>query len=216
MRIAVVYVYPMVNMRTYFPLARRFAETYLSYPAGADHELHVICNGSEPSDYERQAFAGVPLARLHVRSNFGWDIGAFQWAAENLPCDLLVCLGANVHFHRAGWLARMENAYLENGPALYGCWAYLSPNWHVRTTCFWLPPQLLQSYPELIGTGRRDRYRFEHGNSSLTRHALKYGFPAIMVSWDGCFPFEDWGEHAPGPHESLVHDQFTHAEGVLK
>lgn len=215
MNIAVVYVYPMANARTYYPLATRFAQTYASNPAGEGHELHIICNGASPSDYERQAF-GMMDVQMHARSNFGWDIGAYQWACDRIPCDLLVCCGAHVHFHRPGWLSRMVEAYLENGPALYGCWAYLSPNWHVRTTFFWLPPQLLQSYPEMIGNGRKNRYNFEHGNGSLTRHALKYGFPCLMVTWDGCYPFEQWQDHAPGPENSLVHDQHTHAAGVLR
>lgn len=206
MKVAVCYVFPQVLVRTYHPLARRFASTWLRYPG---HDLHVIANGPTPGEREKSLFSAIPCA-WHTHSNLGWDIGAFQYAAESVPCDLLVCLGAPVHFHRGQWLESMVDAYLHHGPALYGCWAYLSPNWHVRTTCFWCPPELLQSYPVQVGSTRPDRYEFEHGNSSFTRHVLKAGFPAIMVTTKGCFPFDQWQDHAPGPNESLVLDQHIH------
>jgi hypothetical protein len=131
-------------------------------------------------------------------------------AADTLHCDLLVCLGAPVHFHRSGWLDRMVDAYLHNGPALYGCACYLSPNWHVRTTVFFCPPQLIQSYPLIIGSTRESRYGFEHGPKSFTRHVLSAGLPCLMVTWSGIFPFEQWEGHAPGPRDILVWDQHVH------
>lgn len=36
------------------------------------------------------------------------------------------------------------------------------------------------------------------------------GFETIMVTWDGCFPFSQWQEHAPGLGNSLVYDQHVH------
>lgn len=209
MKIVVAYCYPLVHAAKYFPLAKRFAETWRQCPPGAEHELHIICNGSTPRPHEINPFQGIPH-HVHTRDNTGWDIGAFQWAADNLTGDLLVCLGAPVHFHRPNWLAKMVEAYVEHGPNLYGCWAYLSPNWHVRTTCFWCHPELLKSYPDYIGSDRKSRYEFEHGNKSFTRHVLRAGLECIMVTWPGCFPFSQWLDHAPGVNESLVLDQHTH------
>lgn len=211
MKTAVVYVYPMVHLATYYPLAHRFSTTWKQFSPGREpHTLHVIGNGSEVPPMDRAPFNGIPNVQWGSYSNIGWDIGLFQWAAENIPCDLLVCMGAPIHFHKPGWLDRMVDAYVENGPNLYGCWAYLSPNWHVRTTCFWCHPELLRSYPYSIGNSRASRYDFEHGPHSFTRHVLSAGMDCIMVTMDGCFQFQDWVNHAPGVNNSLVLDQFTH------
>jgi hypothetical protein len=209
MNLAVVYCYPLVKSGTYYPLAQRFCDTWRKFPPHIAHSLHVITNGGPSHETDRRPFAGIP-AEFHARNNFGWDIGAYQWAAENISADLMVFLGAPVHFHRAGWLERMVDAYVNNGIGLYGCWAYLSPNWHVRTTCFWCHPELLRSYPFVVGSDKRSRYTFEHGNQSFTRHILSAGLECVMVTWDGCFPFEDWHDHAPMGKQSLVFDQFTH------
>jgi hypothetical protein len=206
MRVAVVYVFPMVNQRVYFPLAQRFCDTWRKHPG---HSLHVLCNGGNPGPMDQRPFAGLTQS-FHTCSNVGWDIGAFQWACESIPCDLLVCLGAPVHFYRSGWLDKMVDAYLEYGPGLYGCAAYLSPNWHVRTTSFAMPPELLSSYPYEIGSTRASRYFFEHGSGSFTRHVLELGFPCVMVTWKGCFPFDQWRDHAPNRDEILVRDQHIH------
>lgn len=210
MKIDVVYIYPLVDVRKYFMLAKRFADTWRQYPPGVDCRLHVICNGGEPNDGERRIFDGLDV-RFCPRDNRAWDIGAYQDAAENILTDLLVCLGSYVHFHRDGWLKRMADAYVENGPNLYGCWGYLLPNWHVRTTVFWLHPELLRSYPYLVGSVRQDRYKFEYGENSFTRHVLGLGLDCYMISYERTIPFNNWGEgtYAPDAKESLVLDQFT-------
>lgn len=209
MNIAVVYVYPMVKIRTYYPVASRFARTYADNPAGIGHDLHVICNGAAPSDYERQAFSGLP-AQFHTRSNFGWDIGAFQWAADNIPCDLLVCLGANIYFYRPRWLERMADAFALNGPTLYGVWGVpYRVHWHIRTTAFWLPPDLLRAFPYMVGSHRRERYDFEHGGGCITNFCIRSGMEPLMVTWQGVYPKDQWGEADGGPGGCLVFDQFT-------
>lgn len=209
MNVAVAYVYPSANARIYFGLAQRFAQTYQQFPPGHDHTLHVIHNGLAHSPADMRPFAALPHQDL-IRSNLGWDIGAFQDAAEQLPCDLLVCLGSPVHFHKPGWLARMADAYVHHGPHLFGCAGYLYPNPHIRTTAFWCPPQLIQSYPHLIGSTRESRYGFEHGVNSLTHHVQAAGLETIMVTWQGCYPFSQWRDHVPGVEDILVLDQHVH------
>lgn len=207
MTVAVAYCYPMVRSTTYYPLAKRFAETWKAFPGS---NLHLLCNGAAPQRYDLRPFDGLSY-ETHPCSNIGWDIGSYQWAADHIPCDLLVCLGAPVHFHRESWLDRMVDAYVNYGPALYGCWAYLSPQWHVRTTAFWCPPELIQSYPYQVISSKASRYDFEHGPHSITRHVLGAGLDCIMVTRRGCFPFSQWQNHAPGPNDSLVLDQHIHA-----
>lgn len=209
MRVAVVYVYPMINVRMFYSSAKRFADTYRFSSHEPKRDLHVIVNGGNLSAIEMNALAGLDYQK-HEYNNVGWDIGSFQWAAENIPCDLIVCCGTHVHFHKPMWLHRMVESYIQNGPALYGCWAYLSPNWHVRTTCFWCPPQLINAYPHQVGSARASRYEFEHGANSFTRFVLSAGLDCLMVTWDGVFSFSQWLNHAPGPENSLVLDQHTH------
>jgi hypothetical protein len=209
MNVAVVYVYPSVNLPTYFPLAQRFAQTYQQFPAQYEHTLYVVHNGGpHPAPYLH------PFEKFHhgdlVRSNLAWDIGAFQHAAETVGCDLLVCLGAPVHFHRPGWLERMVDAVVHEGPGCYGCWGFLYPNPHLRTTAFWLPPELLNSYPYTVGNTRPSRYGFEHGPFSFTRHVQNLGFPTIMTTLTGNYPYPDWPDHVPGVNDSLLLDQHCH------
>lgn len=208
MKIAVAYVFPLVNLRIYYPLAQRFAKTYVQFPAGIEHELHVIHNGSLATDLEKRVFDGIPHT-LHTRDNFGWDIGAYQYAALRLECDLLVCLGAPVHFYRPGWLERMTDTYVLEGPGYFGCWGFRFP-FHIRTTAFWLPPALLNSYPDLVGTARRSRYQFEHGPNSLARHTLQLGFEATVVSWKETWPHDRWDQAKTGIGDCLCLDQHTH------
>lgn len=209
MKVAVCYVYPLVNPFLYQPLALRFRQTYQFVPSGYPHELHLLFNGGQPNEAALRSLGDLSY-QPHYYNNQGWDIGAYQKAAEDIPCDLMVCLGAPVHFHKPDWLLYMAHAYILNGPALYGCWAYLAPNWHVRTTCFWFPPDLLKAYPHTITSSRASRYEFEHGNNSITRFTLSAGMECWMVTRSGTYPFSQWQDHAPGPDDSLVLDQFTH------
>lgn len=208
MKIAVVYCYPMVNARIYYGLAQRFAESWKQFPPRSEHELHVIANGQNPTGLDMQPFNGMACS-WHVHNNMGWDIGAYQMAADKIPCDLMVCLGAPCHFYREGWFERIVDSYLNQGPALFGSTCYGVPL-HVRTTCFWFPPILLQGYPFYIGSLRTSRYDFEHGKNSFTRHTLNSRLPCVMVTFDGEFIHPNWGPHSPNHTNILVRDQHIH------
>lgn len=217
MKVVVVYCFPLVNHRVYFALAKRFSDTLRQCPAGTDYELHVGCNGGQPSVFEEQLFAGLS-AHFHSRDNTGWDIGLYQWAADRLDSDLMVCLGANCHFHRPGWLARMVESYVDHGPNLYGCRGYFYPaghGHHIRTTSFWLHPALLRSYPYLVGNSRAMRYAFEHGHNNLTQWVENSGLEALVVTWDGVFGVNDWKDGFGEIDTCLVLDQWTHRPGSV-
>ena len=204
MKIAIVYVHPCVNAAVYVPCARKFVESYMEHPpGGADHELYVVVNGGIPmGDWNRNLFR--PLAPKFLQhNNYGKDIGAYQAAADQIDCDLMVCLGAPVYFHHAGWLDRIVGAYLEYGPAVYGAWGVQQPRPHLRTTGFWLPPHFLNAYPIRVGDG--DRYPFEHGADSIVLWTQRLGFEPIMVTWRGCYHMPDW--QPIGRDESLFIDQ---------
>ena len=194
---------------TYAPMARRFVDTYMENPPGAaDHELHVCINGGIPiGDWCRELFN--PLApNFFQHNNYGKDIGAYQVAADIIDCDLMVCLGAPVHFHKPGWLDRILMSYVENGPAVYSSWGFHQPRPHLRTTAFWLPPELLNAYPYRVGD--RERYQFEHGGESITLWSQKQGFEPLQVTWRGVYPMASW--HPVTRDESLMVDQHMSGE----
>lgn len=204
MRVAVVYILPTTQAHIYQPMARHFANTYIANPPGkTDHEIYVAVNGSvEPGAWCEPLFHPIPV-HYFQHNNAGKDIGAYQAAADIIDSDLQVCLGAPVHFHRAGWLDRMVDAFTENGPAMYGCWGFQYPLPHLRTTCFWLPPNFLNSYPHRVGDG--GRYAFEHSAGSMTLWSQQLGFEPMMVTWNDCRTMKQWD--AITRDEGLVIDQ---------
>jgi hypothetical protein len=212
MKCSIAYVYPAVEPQTYRPLARRFVDSYMNYPPGAtNHELIACINGGHPNQERNYnaALSPIPFRHFH-HNNVGKDIGAFQAVAEVVDCDLLLCLGAPVRCRRAGWLDRIARAYEENGPGLYGCWAFHEPMDHIRTTAFWLPPQLLRAYPYQVVN--EARYEFEHGHRSICQFARSVGLETYMVTWDGCYLPKDW--HHIGADQSLFLDQHCDRNGI--
>lgn len=179
-----------MNIRVYEPLARRFADSYRMFSPGSEpHEVCVIGNGGPVTAPQRHLFDGLPVS-FHQHDNRGRDLGAFQLAAETIPCDLMVCFGSPIHFWRAGWLDRIVDVFLREGPAMFGPWGFYQPAPHLRTTCFWLPPELLRAYPFWIGDHLR--YEAEHGKNSLTAFTRNSGFPTIQVTWSKVLDGGNW------------------------
>lgn len=206
MNVAVFYCYPMMEQRTYYPLAVKFAESWRRFAAGAEHNLYIITNGPVAKNLEQRPFNGIQCHWLN-HNNCGWDIGAYLTAARTIASDLMVCLGAHITINKAGWLRVICDSYIENGPGLYGAWGMQYPNWHIRTTGFWCPRELLVSYPFDVYSTRKSRYAFEHGPNSLTAHVSSMGFPCLMVTTRGCFARQDWSAKAPSITESILLDK---------
>lgn len=208
MNIAIVYVFPQLDFGRYSPLARRFADSYMANPPGVtDHQLYVIANGTPPSPGLKAMFHPLPVKWLN-HNNYGKDIGAFQMASTTVDCDLLVCFGAHIFFWKPGWLDTMARAYRDFGPSLYGAWGFHQPATHIRTTAFWLPPALLNSYPTQINNDWR--YEFEHGQQSIVAHAKKVGFDPMMVTQRGVYGVNEW--HHVERDDCLFFDQ--HCESI--
>jgi hypothetical protein len=204
MKVVVAYVYPDLKANIYHPMARRFVESYMSNPPGThDHEIHVLVTlgrAGNPAYARRMS----PLTcSFMMHNNDGKDIGAFQQAAEQIECDLLVCLGAPIHFHKPGWLDRIINVYEQNGPGLYGCWGFHQPREHLRTTAFWTSPEIIKAYPYSVHND--SRYEFEHGAKSFHNIVKAMGIDSYMVTWDGCYPPDAW--HHVTRDQCLLLDQ---------
>ena len=192
MKVCLAYILPQAQRATYEPLAYRFAQSYMANPSGGEpHEIHVVSNGCEISERQKKLFAPLPC-QWWEHDNTGRDLGAFQMIAEKIDADLLVCFGSHIHFVRPGWLDRMIQVFLENGPGFYGPWGFDQPAVHLRTTAFWLPSELLRAYPVWIGNGQR--YEAEHGKTSLTAFFHNSGFPVIQVTFTKALDYGRW-EH---------------------
>lgn len=207
MNVVVAYVYPLSLARTHFPMAKRFADTYRAYAAGYEHSLLILENGGALPETMLRPFEGLVYGVLE-HSNYGWDIGAYQKAAATVKCDFLVCLGAHIHFNHENWLLSLVEACVQHGPGLYGPFAALYPNPHIRTTAFACQPEILNSYPYPVTSERASRYQFEHGRRSLTAMAVGAGFPAVMVTRKGTWPYPNWPDEAmPDKEASIMLDK---------
>jgi GT2 family glycosyltransferase/Tfp pilus assembly protein PilF len=187
-RIAVVYVHPIPPEPKHLEQTQRFLQSYREFPAQQDHTLYVMCNGGPPTDETRALFSSVNC-QFREHDDTGWDIGAFQRAAREIGCDMMVFLGGHAYFRKAGWLRRMAEVF---DPAhLFGATASHEHDSHIRTTGFWCAPDLLRSYPHQVVTYPQ-RLEFEQGEKSLTRWAQSLGRQCFMVTWSGCYPVLEW------------------------
>ena len=204
-RLAVVYLFPLINSKLYEPMARRFANAYMDHPPGeADHELYVCTNGGSADERQERLFDPL-VPKFISHNNSGKDIGAYMMAARTIPCDFLLCIGAPVRPRRAGWLDVLARAVEENGPGIYAPWGFHVPSIHLRTTIFGITPQILNAYPHTITNEKR--YEFEWGRDCITLWCQRKGFQANMVTAHGVFPVAKF-HHVP-ISESLFEDQHT-------
>jgi hypothetical protein len=206
MRTALIYVFPALDPLKYIPAAKKFVSSYIQHPPGVqDHELHVIVNGdpSMPMPALQRLFAPL-VPQFHRHNNWAKDLGAFMLAAQNIACDLLVCMGAHVNFWKAGWLDVITQSFSAIGPAVYAAWAFQEPLPHLRTTFWWCAPEILASYPHLTES---DRYSFEHGPKSIALWSRKMGFEPFQITWNGAYSMPHW--HALPLQEALARDQHS-------
>lgn len=201
-QIAVVYIFPAAGekWRNY---AKRFAARYTAYLPDIEHKLIVVSNGGKPKP-EMLAIFEKLRPTWFVHDNSGWDIGAYQHVAREVPCELMVCLGSSTYFRRKGWLDRMVESYDKHGMALYGAMGHCGDPrnriWpHLRTTGFWFHPALLNAYPfRIVSTGQR--YEFEHGRTSFVEWVRAQGFKRLMVAFDGEYEQYQWNQVKNGYH----------------
>lgn len=201
MKIIVVFVYPLNGSGQYLELALRFLASYHEYPAGIEHELLVVCNGAPVTDETRILFSQSPC-RFMTHDNSGFDIGAFQHAARENPCDLMVFFGISSYLKGTNWLWRMADAYRTRGPALFGTMGNrgmgnIAP--HIRTTCMWMPPDIFNQYPVQV-TRPEQRYPFEHGHQCLTSWVTGIGLVPYVVAWSGEYRWQEWDSFPNGFH----------------
>jgi hypothetical protein len=201
MNVAVVYIYPF-NGAGYLDLASRFLNSYHRNPPEFEHQTIIVSQGEEPNDDTKYLFESLPNVSIMTHDNSGYDIGAFQHAARDIPCDLMIFLGASAYIKCTGWVRRAVESYTKLGNTLYGCMGNrgvgdIHP--HIRTTGFWMNPKLLNKYPTLISRSDQ-RYGFEHGSNCLTSWVSAQGKIPWVVAYDGEYAWENWDNVPSGYH----------------
>lgn len=167
----------------------RFVGTWLTYDAGAKCSVLVVCNGGPLPLQTALLFDPLGAKFMPRLNDSGWDISGYQEVAAKIPCDMLVCLGESVYFHRPGWLKKMVEAWNQFGPGMYGFFSSNLVRSHMNTTAFVVDPSLLQQYPKV--TSHQERYDFEHGAHCFWRAVQAQHRPTKLVTWDGVWdPFQ--------------------------
>ncbi len=194
-----VYCFALNGHGAFLDLAVKFIESYRRYPAGAAHQMLVVCNGAPVTPECEALFGAIPNCAFMSHNNDGYDIGAFQAAAREIPGDLILFFGGNSYIRGPGWLKRVIDAREKHGDTLYGSTAnkgnaYVQP--HIRTTGFAISGDLFNAYPHRI-TRAEQRYGFEHGTECLTCWIKSQGLTPWLVYWDRCLQEPNWDD-GPG------------------
>lgn len=101
---------------------RAFLDSYRSYPAGAEHDLHVILKGFPDQDSlaaARALFADLPINYIEV-DDTGYDIGSYVVAARTVSNPQLIFLNTFSRILAGDWLANFEKALNRSGVGLVG------------------------------------------------------------------------------------------------
>lgn len=194
MKVATVYIYP--PHPSYEPYVLRFLDSYHDNPPGTNHESIVVLNGTKPTSDLYCLFSSLPNLTFLEHDNSGYDIGGYQLAARTIPCDLMVFFSTSTYFFRPGWLLRMLFATERHGNAQYGAMGNRGDIpvkvWpHIRTTAFWMKPELMNGYPHRV-THPEQRHPFEHGQQCFTSWLTKQGVLSWVITWSRELLWRDW------------------------
>ena len=225
MNVAVVYIV-VSHGRISDDYCARFVASYHECPPGFPHETIVCCNGGPLNTESKLLFVGMGAGLFPRVNDQGFDLSGYQDVAAGpaKDVDALLCLGESVYFHRAGWLARLVEAWDKHGPGLYGPFASHNVRAHLNTTAFMCSPKHLLTYPERHWT-RAARYEAEHGLGSFWRRTQQRGLPVRFVTWDGEWPPGQWRQPPNilwrGTQENLLmlcnhSDRWANADAMTK
>jgi hypothetical protein len=103
-------------------LARRFAESYLRFPAGVPHRLTLIISGSEDQDQTAELvslFNGAPLSVIYV-PDVDYDIGKYRSALETSNFELCCFLNSYSVIQAPLWLSKFADCALDPRVGIVG------------------------------------------------------------------------------------------------
>jgi len=190
MRIILAYIAVTGGPNTY-EYCSRFVGSYLACKPGVEHETVVCCNGGPLPMETAMLFQTLPSVRFLPRKNDpGFDITAYQDVAFRFKCDILMCAGETIYFHREGWLKRYVEAWKRYGPGMYGTFSSNLVRPHLNTTGFCVAPTFLRGSPR--PQSRQERYDFEHGKNAFWTKVSTLGGATRLVTFDGCYDVPQW------------------------
>lgn len=161
-------------------ILKRFRDSYISHPAGVEHDFYICASGASLSRSSKELFGGLNYRELRYKGR-GWDIGAYQHCAKQLTMyDLVVFLNSQSFIVIDGWLRYFVEAYSTFGPGVYGASSSFEVAPHIRTSAFAASPQLLIEYP-FKTRSRYDACLFEHSPKNFSLWALQQGFPVRVI-----------------------------------
>jgi len=214
----VTYIFPQNGANGFFDLALRFIQSYTRFPANADHQMVIVCNGSPVTPETEALFGAIPNCAFVEHDNSGYDIGGFQKVAREVPGDLMIFLGSTAYIRGPGWLARMVDAWKKHGDTLYGTTANrghvaVGVHPHIRTTGFFLSSALFNAYPHKASRPEH-RYPIEHSNHSLTSWIKSRRLVPWLVCWNGEYQEPAWDSVPGGYHRNcqenvIIGDRLT-------
>jgi hypothetical protein len=178
--------------------AIRFLTSYLSHPAGAEHELRMVPNATNI------------------------DIGIFQRIAREESADRIMFLGSYARVRYDDWLAKHLDAIEPDDVAMVapnGSWeqGYSTrlPNPHLRTSNFMVKPALLNALGLPVYTDKRECYEFEHGDASVYRQFTDAGLRCLVVGQECSYGERAWPDsgtfRVPGQPNLLIADKQSDA-----
>ncbi len=185
----VVYIAVQTNA-LFVHYANQFVSTYRQFEGGVKHRLIVCCNGGPLKPKMKALFDPLACEFYERPNDEGWDISAYQDVAKAHDCDLMVCFGESVRFHRAGWLSRLVDSASGFGEGMYGCLSSHAITAHLNTTAFAVSPRFLKQYPAV--KNKAQRYEFEHGTTAMWRQIKASGCETRLVTWDGSWGPGEW------------------------
>lgn len=203
MKIAIVYIYPSVLNGSTDDYVGRFLTSYVKNKTSVPHESIVVLNGGKPNSYLACMFSYLQNMSFFEHDDSGWDIGAYQHVAAEVPADLMVFIGTTAWIKGPGWLERIANSFQKHGDHIFGSMGNqgngngVHP--HIRTTGFWMRPGFLNEYPIRVTTPAQ-RYPFEHGQECLTRFVWNRQRKAFVVTWSGEYEYPNWDSIPNGFH----------------
>jgi hypothetical protein len=101
---------------------RRFVNSYRAYPAGLEHDLHVIFKGFRSADSltaARALFGGLPIHPIELEDK-GYDIGSYFAAARLVANRRLIFFNSFAELLADGWLKKFDDALSLPGVGLVG------------------------------------------------------------------------------------------------
>lgn len=210
MKIGIVYIYPANAGPQFTDYAIRFVRSYNENPPAVAHDSIIVLNGAKRTTEIECLFSSLQNVKFLEHDNSGLDLGGYQAASRNFPCDLMAFFGSSTYFKGSGWLLRMLQAKIKHGEALYGVMGNRGDGKvnvfpHIRTTGFWLSTALMNQHPVRV-TRSDQRHAWEYGPVGLTSWVYKRGLKVLVVGWSGEYEWKDWDLIVNGFHRGNQSD----------